>query len=390
MTEKLYYQNSHLYEFNATVIKTVEKNGKTCVVLDKTAFFPGGGGQPCDEGTIGDVKVESVFEENGEIYHILASSPFSVGDELTCKLDAQLRFARMQAHSGEHIVSGIAHKLYGVENVGFHMDNLVMTVDFDKLLTKEELSQVERQANMCVYSNVPIHSQVFSVDEAQKISYRSKLDFTDDVRIVEIEGVDRCACCAVHVDFTGEIGLIKILSSASHRGGVRLTLICGIEAYFDYADKYRQTLNIASMLCAKHGETDIAVKRLLDTEKELNGKIVVEKSRFLDFVANSVTESEVVCEFFDSLEMSELRELTLKLKDKCKIAVILLSGNENGYSYCIYSEKPYLSQIVKEFNAAFSGSGGGRPPLAQGKCKGSKDTVVEFAEKLRLKEYENA
>lgn len=386
MTEKLYYTDSHMYEFSANILSVENKNGYNCIVLDATAFFPGGGGQACDTGTIENVKVINVFEENEIIYHCVENnSGFEKGEPVFCKIDAQLRFSRMQAHSAEHIVSGIAHSLFGVENVGFHSEGDILTVDFDKPLAKENLEEIENRANRCVYSNVNIVAKEYSALQAAQISYRSKLDFTGSVRIVEIDGIDKCACCAVHVNSTGEIGIIKILSSVSHRGGVRITMLGGMAAYRDYVEKYRQTMSISAMLCAKHNETDIAVRQLLDSSKELKSKLNEQKSRYLKFIASQIAPSDFLCEFFEDLDMSELIEFIGMLKAKSCNNIFIFSGDdENGYTYCICYENDGFKDTIKEFNIRLNGNGGGKPPIAQGKCKATRNEITQYIEEMRV------
>jgi len=392
MTEKLYHADSHIFDFDAKILEITETERGYAIVLDKTAFFPEGGGQKADEGIIDSCDIYDVYEKDDIIYHLTKKiCDANVGDTVHCRLNASLRFARMQAHSGEHIVSGIAHNLFGVSNVGFHFDGLVMTVDFDMPLTKEQIAQIEFDANECVYACLPVTARLYDREELQKISFRSKLDFPGPARIVEIEGIDKCACCAPHVTSTGEIGCIKILSCISHRGGVRITLICGIEAYRDYCSKYRQTLNISSLLCAKHDETDIAVNKLLQTNQELRNTVSELKTKYLKYIADSVCAAPFVFAVFPDIRGGDLRELCNMLSEKAEYAVILLSGDDSSsYSYCIYSDKLNLSAFVFDFNSLFNGTGGGRGTLMQGKIRGNVEDIRKFVDDLKVEKYENA
>lgn len=392
MTEKLYYIDSHLYEFDAVVEDIIYENEKCLIVLDKTAFFPEGGGQPSDTGKLNGTDVLYVYEKNDLIYHQLKQkADFNIGDSVTGKLDKELRFARMQAHSGEHIVSGVAHTLFGVDNVGFHMDELLMTVDFNKPLSKEDLELIENEANRYVFSNLRVNAEIFDNDKLSELDFRSKIDFPGPARIVDIEGVDKCACCAPHVNYTGEIGIIKILGAISHRGGVRLTMICGLAALRDYQSKHRQTLNIAAALCAKHSETDIAVERIIESNKDLKYKIGNEKMRYLNYIASGISANSVIFEIFSDLSMEELRELANLIKDQGEYAVILLSGTDDkGYSYCILSEKLELRKLVSDFNSALNGSGGGKGCIAQGKLNCCRNSIEKYINELKVDVYENA
>ncbi|MBR3768504.1 MAG: hypothetical protein IKL10_09745 [Clostridia bacterium] len=394
MTEKLYYNDSHLIEFEAKIVDIFEENRRLVLILDKTAFFPEGGGQLYDIGFINQSEVVEVQEKEGQIYHYLKDTQcnFQTGDSVTGKILWELRFKRMQAHSGEHIISGVAHNLFGADNVGFHMDNdNILTIDFNIYLTKAQVSLLEQSTNDCIYKNLEIRSFTYAAEDIKNIDFRSKLEFTDSVRIVEIDGVDKCACCAPHVKYTGEIGLIKILSCISHRGGVRLTAVCGADAFEDYIRKYDNVLKIASQLCAKHNEVSDAVEVLLQQNSSLKRKITEINSKHLNYVASLVESADVILRFYEDFSIEDLRELSNLLKDKCKIAVILLSGNnEIGYSYSVYSEKMNLSLFAKAFNLSLDGTGGGRGSIIQGKVKSNSEQITEFVKNMRFEEYENA
>lgn len=380
-TEKLYETDGHLFVFRSVVTEITEIDGKPAVALAQTAFFPTGGGQACDTGTLGGVKVLQTAEVAGTVYHFVeASSSFSVGDEVVGEIAAAQRFSRMQAHSGEHIVSGVAHNLYGVENVGFHMDGLLMTVDFDRPLTKEQIDRIEQTANEVVYADVPVTAKTFSKEEAASIDYRSKKEFAGDVRIVTVEGVDRCACCAPHVSRTGEIGLIKILSCVSHRGGVRITLICGAEAYADYCDKYRQTLRIAALTASRHSETDQAVEALIAQNKELKNEIYAQKKRLCACIAAHAPASDGnLVVFAESCDPEELCEIALLLAEKAAGAAVACSGNDDdGYTYAVYCRGAAMNRHAKAINTALNGRGGGRDELIRGSFRASRSDIETF------------
>ena len=387
MTEKLYESDGHLASFEAVVRQIAEKDGKTVVVLDRTAFFPTGGGQACDTGEINGVRVCRTEETDGTVYHYLEEVPaFTAGDTVTGQIDYVQRFARMQAHSGEHIVSGVAHNLFGAENVGFHMDGLLMTVDFDLPLSDDDMARIEGRANEVVYADVPVHAETYSGDALSAIEYRSKKDFAGDVRIVTIEGVDRCACCAPHVSHTGEIGLIKILSRVSHRGGVRITLIAGREAYRDYCDKYRQTLRVAALLAAKHSETDLAVEALIAQNRELKNDVYVQKKRYCAaIVERQKAHSDNAVVFADGCDMDELCEISLGMLEKCGgVSVACAGDDENGYTYVVTCRGVVMNQYAKQINAALNGRGGGRDEMIRGSFRAKKDDINRFFETFEV------
>ena len=233
MTERLYNKNAYLRAFSARVLSVSECMGGYLVETDATAFFPEGGGQGADRGTLGGFEVLDVQEREGRIFHLLGGAP-NVGGVVSGEVDFALRFERMQCHTGEHIVSGILHRLYGAENVGFHLGDIV-TLDIDV---------VEDLANEAVFKNIPVEISYPAPEALASMTYRAKLDLTENVRIVTIGDVDACACCAPHVAYTGEIGLIKILEFEKHRGGTRIWMQAGARALRDYREKYR---NIAAI-----------------------------------------------------------------------------------------------------------------------------------------------
>ena len=220
-TEKLFYENVYCKTFQAKVLSCAAGKHGFDVVLDKTAFYPEGGGQPGDTGYLADVRVTDTHEANGEIVHY-CEKPLDVGSNVEGRIDWERRLSLMQLHSGEHILSGIVHRRFGYDNVGFHMGADMVTIDFSGMLTEEDLKRVEREANEAVWENREIKITFPSAQELEQIPYRSKKVLTGDVRIVTIENADICACCGTHVTRTGEIGLIKIFSCVKFHDGVRL------------------------------------------------------------------------------------------------------------------------------------------------------------------------
>ena len=255
-TEKLFYNNSHQKSFEATVLSCQKKEKYYEIVLDQTAFFPEGGGQYADTGYLGDAKVLDVQEQDGQILH-RTDRELPVGEKVTGQLDWELRFMKMQQHTGEHIVSGIVHERYGYENVGFHLGNEDCTMDFNGEIPVEDLQEIEFRANQAVWENLKIQILYPSKEEEKEMTYRSKIEITGQVRVVIVPGYDACACCAPHVDFTGEIGLIKLVGMQRYKGGVRVTMLCGGRAMADYALKAEAgKRNFSDAVCKKKNETD--------------------------------------------------------------------------------------------------------------------------------------
>ena len=377
MTEKLYDKDSHLKEFSAKVL-SCEKSGENyAVILNKTAFFPEGGGQESDRGSIGEAAVLDVQIINNEIIHF-TDRPLNIGKENACLLDWDRRFRNMQNHSGEHIVSGLVHKLFGLNNVGFHLGT-EMTVDFDGFLSREQLSEVERLANKAVWENVPIKAYYPNDNELKKLDYRSKLELTENVRIVDIEGYDLCACCAPHVKRTGEIGVIKILDSFKNKEGVRIFIKCGTDALVDYDDKYFNVQKISNLLSVKQNEAAAAVDRLGDENRALKFEISNFKKRLITEKAkNFAPESDITAVFEENLDIKELQLFSDALYKKSGGIRAVFSGQECNYSFAICGEETALDLFFKEFKQKFNVRGGGRNGMVQGTVSGEKTEIESF------------
>ena len=386
MTEKLYYSNGYIKEFSAVVKSCVKAENGFKVVLDKTAFFPEGGGQKPDTGFIGDVRVLDVQEEDGEIYHY-TENPLGEDTGYLCKIDWEQRFLRMQNHSGEHIVSGVVHSLYGYDNVGFHMEEDYVTVDFSGELTRQQLDDVEKRANEAVFSNIDIECLYPEPDELDLIDYRSKLELTEDVRLVKIGNVDLCACCAPHVNKTGEVGTIKLLDYMRHRGGVRVVMRCGFTALQDYREKYTSVYEISGLLSAKQPEVSAAVERLKKendalkremTEFKMN--IAENDKKNLSFV-NGI--SYYISPFYDADMMRVLANYGMEHSD---LSVILSGSDDAGYSYIAASNTLDMRNVAKIINSSLNGRGGGRDTMIQGKISATHNEIVDFLKNLNVQE----
>ena len=365
MTEKLYDKDSHLKEFTGTVLSCKKTGEKYAVTLNRTAFFPEGGGQQSDRGYIGDAYISDVQIKNGEILHF-ADKPLSVGQAYDCKLDFDFRFRNMQNHSGEHIISGIVHRLYGFNNVGFHL-GAEMTMDFDGELTRRQLDEIEDLANKAVYENLPVKAYYPTDEELESLDYRSKLDLKENVRIVEIKGVDVCACCAPHVKATGEIGIIKILDFEKYKGGVRLLVKCGADALRDYREKYKNVLEISNLLSAKQPTVSAAVVRLneqLSAEKAaaaaLKKRLITEKA------AGFAPDTDKTAVFENGLDIKELQLLADALCKKAGGIRGAFSGADGAFSFAICGGETALGNFFAKFKAAFNTRGGGRNGIRQG------------------------
>lgn len=378
MTEKLYYLDSHLFAFDAVVIDCREEKKGYSVVLDRTAFFPEGGGQLADTGTLGSARVTDVHEKGGEIRHY-TDAPLTVGETVHGELDREQRLRRMQNHSGEHILSGLVHNAYGYDNVGFHMGVECMIIDFSGELTWEQLMELETKANEVVRQNLPLH--IWFPDEAElsALEYRSKLELTENVRIVEIPGVDRCACCAPHVERTGEVGVIKILDSQRHRGGQRVSVICGMDALEDYRARQESVTEISRALSAKRGEVTAAVQRVLTEQQSMKERCDALSLALIQYMADAEGERDGnIVLFSDVLGEIAQRELVNLLMPKAGgFAAVFCGSDKAGWRYIIGSLHVDLRAGARAINAAIDGRGGGTPRMIQGSARAFREKIED-------------
>lgn len=384
MTEKLYYQDSHLFTFEAAVLDCRKEKKGYSVVLDRTAFFPEGGGQLADTGVLGGVRVLDVHERGGEIRHY-TDAPLEIGAHVEGFVDAEQRLRRMQNHSGEHILSGLVHNAYGFDNVGFHMGAECMIIDFSGELTWEQLTELETRANEVVRQNIPLHIWFPDASELQSIEYRSKLELTENVRIVEIPGVDRCACCSPHVERTGEVGIVKILDSQRHRGGVRVSVVCGLDALEDYRARQESVTEISRALSAKRGEVTRAVQRVLNEQQSMKERCDALSLALIRFMAEAEPETAGNILVFDATlgEIAQ-RELVNRLMEKAGgFAAVFCGSNEDGWRYIIGSKRLDLRAMSREINAAIQGRGGGTPQMIQGSARADRAEIEAGLRELK-------
>jgi alanyl-tRNA synthetase len=384
MTEKLYYTEPQRYTFSARVLSCTVNKGRWEIALDRTAFFPEGGGQGGDTGTLGGVRVLDTHERDGEILHY-CDGALSVGAAVDGAVDRAVRFARMQIHSGEHIVSGTAHREWGCENVGFHMTEQAAVIDFDREITPWQLSELERLANEAVWANLPFHILWPTPEELEHIAFRQKKELTGTVRLVEVPGVDCCACCAPHVRRTGEIGLIKVIRTLRERSGIRLTILCGSRAL-----AYMQTLqkaaeDVSHLTNMPREEIAAGTARILNENERLRQREAALESAVTEALAASVpAEQQDVFLFTEGADGSSAgignlaqRRLVNTLCEKHPGYCGVFAGNdETGYRYIIGAtgtgDARALNACMKKYCAV---RGGGKPAMVQGSVQSTEEMI---------------
>lgn len=377
--EKLFYIDSYLKRFSAKVLDCQNKGEGFAVTLDQTAFYPEGGGQPSDIGTLNDVRVRSVQEHNGAILH-WTDGPLTIGETVTGEIDWEHRFPLMQQHSGEHIVSGIVHQLFGFDNVGFHIGSELVTLDFNGELTQENLDEVERLSNMAIYANIPVEINFPTPQELSALRYRSKIELSGEVRIVTVPHYDVCACCGMHVSSTGEIGMIKMLTAQKYKGGTRLSILCGLRALADYQAKNKSVYNISTLLSTKTYEVTAAVERVLSESIALKQQMAALQSElFLCKIKSIRIEAgSNLYSFEENLTPNDLRQYCALLCKRFERAVVFSGSDDTCYKYAMGSESTDVRQVAKELNAALNGRGGGAKELAQGALFANKKDIEAY------------
>ena len=380
-TEKLYYANPFLTEFTA-VIQSCEagKNG-FLVTLDRTAFYPEGGGQPADHGTLGDARVLDVHEKQGVVFHTL-DKKVEIGETVTGRIDWARRFDHMQQHSGEHIISGILCADYHCDNVGFHMGADTVTIDYNTDISWEQAMDAERKANEIIWADRPVEIAYPSREELKSIDYRSKKELTGQVRIVTFPGADCCACCGTHVLRAGQVGLVKVLSVQKFREGVRMEILCGQRALRFLSTVYDQNRTVAQALSVKPDQTAAAVERTLS---ELHG--VKLRMAELEEAANLAAAKEYagqgdVLLFRSPMSSDAVRRLADAVAKECGGLAAVFAGEDGGkYSYALVrSDGGDIAPLVKSLNAALHGRGGGRNGFAQGSVEAARQEIEAFWE----------
>lgn len=377
----LFYENNYLSEFTSKVTNCIEENGKIKIVLSNTAFYPEGGGAPSDTGTINGIKVNHVEEKNDIIYHEV-SEKIDVGEEVICKIDFDNRFSTMQAHSAEHIVSGLICKKYNANNVGFHMGQDFITMDFDVLLKEEDVRKIEKEANEAVYKNIEIKSNIYTKEEIKNIDYRSKKEINEDIRLVEVPGYDRCACCGVHVSKTGEIGIIKLLYVEKYKVGCRIYMLTGKKALQNYTEEYKIVDNIGSLLSLKHDEVYMGVQVLKEEVEILKKEKNKLKNEIFENEVKLLSQKDNIILFKENLSGDDIKLLCIKAKDKSNKISAVFSNNDGIYKFILMSDNTDLKEISNSFKNILNAKCGGNSVLVQGQVHSTKEQIIEFFEKI--------
>lgn len=384
MTQKLYYISSTIFDFAATVTSCIKSENGYNITLSETAFFPESGGQCCDTGAIGNANVLYVFEQGDDIIHT-TDIEIEVGAYVICAIDKHKRFRNMQNHTGEHIISGLVHKYFGFDNVGFHLGAENITCDFNGKLTRDDLLKIEREANEAVVKCSLVTCWFPTDDELANIDFRCKSEINGPVRLVKIKDYDICACCAPHVENCGQIGMVKILDFEAYKGGTRVYIKCGFDALNDYNNKYFNVLSISSLLSAKQNDIAIATERLKQENDSLKQQLKHLVEDRLRNIANdfSFTDDVIVFEH-SSNEMNELRIIADALADKTSKFSIAFNSNGDTCTFTAISRNHSLQNIAKSLRENYNSRCGGKDNIIQGNIMLNAKTFIEIIKKVSI------
>ena len=376
--EKLYYTDAFLKNFTATVTNCTDFAGKTALLLDRTAFYPEGGGQPADHGTIGDANVLDVQEKDGDIFHIV-DRPVPPGTAVDCAVDWARRFDHMQQHSGEHILSGILCEMFACDNVGFHMGADTVTIDYNAAFTYEQALEAERRANAVIAADRAAEITFPSAEELERLDYRSKKALTGQVRIVRFPDADCCACCGTHVLRAGQVELVKILSCQKFREGVRLEILCGRRAVEFFDAVYDQSRAVAQALSVKPQTIADAVSRLQSELADAKFRAARMEEELCALTAREYAGAGDVLLLRPAMEPAAVRRLADAVAAACGGLAAVFAGEDGHYNYALLrADGADIAPLVKAMNAALNGRGGGRNGFAQGSAAASRAAIEEF------------
>ena len=390
-TIKLYDEDAYRTVFEARVLSArfrEDGDGRVCdLVLDRTCFFPEEGGQCPDRGTIAGLPVTDVQIRDGLIHHTVLlkdgagenadGAVFAPGRTVEGRLDWPFRFSNMQQHSGEHLVSGIVHRLYGFDNVGFHLSSNEVTMDYSGVIPEDGLLLIEEEANRAVWSNIPSVVRFTEPEERKDLSYRSKLDLEGTVRIVTYPGVDSCACCAPHVRRTGEIGLIKISGMINWKGGVRMSIVCGDRALRQMQELQDIVTGTAGFLTTAPGNIYPQVVKMKEEIRELKSALRDASVRELLARVKEISPGEGCALLFsDRADLNSARAAVNAMTERCPGLCTVFSGtDETQFLYAAGSRSVDCRQFAAFLKQELGAKGGGKADMVQGSVCASEEEI---------------
>ena len=372
MTEKLFENDSFLLKGKCTITSCKAVDGGFAVITDKTLFFPEGGGQPGDRGRLGKSRVlDTRFDEQGEIIHICDQS-LCEGSEYDMEVDPLHRLDSIQQHTGEHMLSYAFWHLFGIKNVGFHMNGSLATIDLDREVTAEEISKAEELCNGQIYENLPVKTYYATLGQLKNKKVRKISEKGGGrPRVVEIEGGDICTCCGTHANFTGTVGIIKVIKCEKNRSGSRLEFLCGKRAFDYFEDQSKTAKTVAEMFSTEFCEVPDRIRDMKEKISEQNLSIKEKTDALSDYTVKEICGRAQKGLSFALLENIGAKEARVILNKAIKAVscVVLVFTEKNRLNYVLSSAEgsgydcKYLCELL---NGLYSGKGGGSPRFAQG------------------------
>ena len=381
LTKELYYDDAYLSEFQATVLSCEEDKKGYALTLDATAFYPEGGGQPYDTGTLNEAKVLEVHRRDDRIIHTV-DTYLKPGTIVNGKVDFERRFDLMQQHSGEHVFSGLVHKYFGYDNIGFHLGEKEVVLDFSGPLDHKDLSMIEAECNRMIQKNIPVEVTYPNDEELSVLDYRSKKELSGRIRIVSIRDCDVCACCGTHVRKIGEVGYCKVLSLTTKKGNARVSVLFGKRATDYMARIYDEVTAISALISKNPLEILEGVRHLQDEVLQKGLKLNALYTKHFEERFEKETETSLFITIEEGCTMDLLRHFCDRMSAKAKTAAGLLKKSEEDYQYVIISKSEDLRAAAKSLSETFAGKGGGSKEMIQGSLHGSAEQIVSFLHRL--------
>jgi alanyl-tRNA synthetase len=391
-TKKLYYEDAYATAFNAKVLSCTEKKSAKHqdpsvrlydVILDQTLFFPEEGGQSPDQGVLDRIPVVDVQISGGVIRHTVAQ-PIEEGKEVGGVIEWEHRFSNMQQHSGEHIFSGLVHGKFGYDNVGFHLSDREVTMDFSGPIREDEIREIERRANEVIFSNIETQILYPTKEEEKEIAYRSKIEIEGQTRLVIFPGVDVCACCAPHVRRTGEIGILKAVGLQNYKGGVRVSILCGRRALQRFVSDQDILAKTSNYLTTSFESVYDSVVKL--KEENARQKAALQKAAACEMkqmIEAVPADRKNVCLFTEGADAKAMRDAVNLLVQSHEGNCAFFSGNdESGYSYIIGCREGDARLAGKILTEKFGARGGGKPEMIQGSVKAAGEDLRAVIESI--------
>ncbi|MBQ2584704.1 MAG: alanyl-tRNA editing protein [Erysipelotrichaceae bacterium] len=381
LTKELYYDDAYLSEFQATVLSCEEDKKGYALTLDATAFYPEGGGQPYDTGTLNEAKVLEVHRRDDRIIHTV-DTYLKPGTIVNGKVDFERRFDLMQQHSGEHVFSGLVHKHFGYDNIGFHLGEKEVVLDFSGPLDHKDLSMIEAECNRMIQKNIPVEVTYPNDEELSNLDYRSKKELSGRIRIVSIRDCDVCACCGTHVRKIGEVGYCKVLSLTTKKGNARVSVLFGKRATDYMARIYDEVTAISALISKNPLEILEGVRHLQDEVLQKGLKLNALYTKHFEERFEKETETSLFITIEEGCTMDLLRHFCDRMSAKAKTAAGLLKKSEEDYQYVIISKSEDLRAAAKSLSETFAGKGGGSKEMIQGSLHGSAEQIISFLHRL--------